>query len=304
MTLLCITASMPGRSCTIRDHHLSTCQWAETKTGRECSGCLPRPAETGLLCRSCFTKFEAALSNSVDLITHLRSIDRGAQSLDGIRTQTVVQPSYPQSWQEADALWMLLWGVAIAHAFEKGIEEPARPYWTGPTIGFSFSATVDMVAIAVRGLADWIQAAPADVVARTTGAEAAVDYYRETQRALAMFPLQETPTAVKYIKCRTCQQKKLRYMPPLEYMDAIAIQCSNCNTWWDPQFIEHDMKVLAQEIEEEHKRMNAAQEAGLCGIDEGAGGCVYLPHITGPHSWQTAIVTVLNDGLNGTDDAA
>jgi hypothetical protein len=46
--------------------------------------------------------------------------------------------------------------------------------------------------------------------------------------------------------------------------------------------------------------MNDAMEAGLCGIE----GCVYLPHPTGPHSWQTATVTILHNDLAGTDDAA
>lgn len=302
--MLCISHSMPGRPCTIRGHHLSTCEWVASQTGRECSGCLPRPAETGMLCRSCYTKFEAALEKSADLITHLRSIERGSQSIDGVRSLTVVQPTIPQSWQEADNLWMNLWGVAVAYAMEKGIPQPERRYWTGPTIGFSFSATLDQVAVAVSELAAWIQASPADVVSRVTGAMVAVDYFRAMQRALAMFEMEERPEEVKHIKCRTCQQKRLMYMPPLEYLDAIAIQCTNCNAWHDPQMIAFDMKVLAQEIEEEHKRMNDATDAGLCGTDEGAGSCIYLPHITGPHSWQTAVVTVLRDDLSPDGDAA
>jgi len=58
-------------------------------------------------------------------------------------------------------------------------------------------------------------------------------------------------------------------------------------------------------LQEGHGRMNDAMEAGLCGADNGQGGCVYLPHPTGPHSWQTATVTTIHDNLSTPDgDAA
>ncbi len=272
MTLLCISNSMDGvRSCTVRGHHLSACAWGQAQalleagealfspTVRECVGCLPRPAETGMLCRSCNEKFTAALDIGVDLITHLRSVERGPSPEDGVRTATVNAPTYPESWQEADQLWMYLAGVAIAHASDKRIDEPVWPTWASVIDGFGSQATMTQVMSASRDLVDWVAAAPVDVVSRTMGAMSAVYFYRAVQRALARFPLEEKSRPVKYIRCRTCQQHTLRWMPPLDFEEPVVIQCSNltCGALWDPAMLEWDMKVLRESIEAEMKAKEA-----------------------------------------------
>lgn len=261
MTLICITHSLEhGYRCTIRGQHLSTCD-GQNNRGGECTGCLPRPAEVGILCRNCNDKYTAALSMAVDLITHLRSIERGPQSIDGVRSGALVQPSYPASWQEADNLWRHLAGIIVASAMDRGEDDPAFPYWTAPGVGFSFSASLDRVAEAVRWAVAELSVKHTDVVSRTGGAEAAVGFYRAVQTALARFPLEEKSRPVKYIKCRNCQQKTLRWLPPLEYMDAIVIQCQNltCGEYYDPAMAEWDMRVLRQEIEEAAARAAEAE---------------------------------------------
>lgn len=249
MTLLCITHSMDGvRSCTIRGYHLAnTDEGHEDRPGHTCRGCLPRPAEVGLLCRFCFDKFEAALVEGRDLIPHLRSIERAGQSVDGVRTTTVVQPTIPQSWLEADTLWRLLASVLVADAFASNTAEPKWPHWTSPAVGFSFSATVEQVMSAVSFATNLAQSNPTGIVSRDLGAEAAVRFYRGIQRALAMFPLEEKVKAERWIRCKTCNDYTIQDVPPLYRGDDRLLKCRVCGGEYDDTFTKWDMRVLAEE---------------------------------------------------------
>lgn len=258
MTLLCITHSMDRiRSCTIRGYHLDgTADGHEDRPGHECQGCLPRPAEHGLLCRLCFEKYEEALGRARDLITHLRSVERSGQSVDGVRSSQIVQPTIPPSWSEADNLWMLLSGVIVGHAADTGADEPKWPYWTSPAIGFSFSATLDMVSVAVRDAVLKLRVYPEAVVSIRWGAEGAVMFYRGMQRALARFPLEDRVTHQKWIRCRYCKHNSILLLPPLELGDDQVLKCQFCENEYDPAFTDWDMRVWA---EEEWKRRSEPQ---------------------------------------------
>lgn len=284
MTLLCITNSIPGRACTIRGYHLTTCDG--TRNGHECRGCLPRPAETGILCRSCWERFEAALSTAVDLITHLRSVEKGPVSIDGVRTSTVVAPTFPASWQAADRLWVALAKIAIVDAKDTRGEEPEWWPYTSIWSGFSYAATLDEVALAVRELVAWVNVSPESVVARMAGAEAAVEFFREVQRSLAMFPLAEDTKPLRPIRCRECQQFTLWRRPPLVYLDEVVVQCQNpaCQAFYDPQMAQFDMRLLAEEVSRERSGLSADIEAQLARMlaprpaDEAVPVCVYCSY--------------------------
>lgn len=258
MTLLCITESMPGRPCTVRDHHLTTCD-GKTRKGQDCKGCLPRPADKGILCRNCFDRFEAALNIAVDLVTHLRSVEKGPVSVDGIRTATVVTPTFPGSWQAADRLWVALAHIAIEDAEARKAEEPLWPVFTSIWEGFSAFASLDQVAEAARGLTGWLGTNPEALVARTSPAEAAVEFYREVQRTLAMFPLEEKAQKLRPIRCRECDQFTLWKHPPLTYLEDVVVQCANpaCMAFYDPAMASFDMKVLAEQISKERSDLSA-----------------------------------------------
>lgn len=66
MTILCVTTSgLPGiRPCTHRGLHRVSCPdhegWREDLRPGTCSGCLPRAAERGFLCPSCWERVQAA----------------------------------------------------------------------------------------------------------------------------------------------------------------------------------------------------------------------------------------------------
>jgi hypothetical protein len=206
----------------------------------------------------CFEKYEAALDRSVDLITHLRSVERSGQSVDGVRSTQLVQPTIPPSWAEADNLWMLLAGVLVGHASDTGKDDPQWRHWTSPGIGFSFSATLDMVSVAVREAVQRLRAYPDAVVSGRWGAEAAVMFYRGVQRALARFPLEDRVTYQQWIRCRYCKRNAIELVPPLHLGDGQVLKCRFCENEYDPAFTDWDMRVWA---EDEWKKLSEQDQA-------------------------------------------
>lgn len=231
MTLLCVTTEMHGRSCTIRDHHLNTCD------NPDCKGCLPRPAEVGMLCYGCWVRFEAALSEVVDLVTHLWSIPLGGGAAsDGEKGK----PSFGPGWGGSKTMEAAS-AVRVALAVVAGV--PAHPV---PTI-----ASVGAVARDVSLLVESIN--PEQTVARMEGAVAAVEFFRELQRVLHLAVRDDKPRRVKWVRCRQCDQETLLMRPPLEYLDDVVVQCTNpgCGAVWDPSLAAFDMRVLAETVSAE-----------------------------------------------------
>lgn len=95
-TLTCVTNIMDDiPSCTVRDEHEDRCdgweyryargphEWTEVATGRPCRGCVPRPAEHGMLCTACWRSLEGALRAAPPLVDLLSSYDRLVQQTGG-----------------------------------------------------------------------------------------------------------------------------------------------------------------------------------------------------------------------------
>ena len=95
-TLTCVTNIMDDiPSCTVRDEHEDHCdgweyryargphEWTEVATGRPCRGCVPRPAEHGMLCTACWRSLEGALRAAPPLVDLLSSYDRLVQQKGG-----------------------------------------------------------------------------------------------------------------------------------------------------------------------------------------------------------------------------
>jgi hypothetical protein len=171
----------------------------------ECAGCLPRKAEHGLLCWHCWEKTIDALKIGVDMITHLRSVER-AQQVDnaGVRSAAGWVIPVPNTWRTSDELLMLL-----------GHPEP----------GFPSDANVwEVEAITERYMDDidaefW--------VSRHAGAEAAVRFYRLMQTAMAAHPMKEYEHRIRNVRCYKCKQRTLLWKPPLEHLDDIHVVCTN-----------------------------------------------------------------------------
>jgi hypothetical protein len=277
--LPCITTTMSGRPCAVIGEHVDACIWgqiidraarehvepdvilaARIEVGlpvpeRACRGCVPRPARHGLLCDSCWSKLEAALGKAVELISHLRSVERGPQSVDGVRVAQGSKVIIPGSWLAADAVWSSLSRVAIEHAAARRIPEPEWP--VSVTVGgadrlrkrqdgFDPTASIEDVAAAVRDLVDWLD--PDDVVARQAPAVAAVEFFRTLQTTLHRFPLEEQPVRMPRLRCRGCGLFTVRQHPPLEHLSEIVYRCDHCQAETDPIMADWNVKVYAEEV--------------------------------------------------------
>ena len=88
MSLVCITNDISGmRSCTVKGEHMSTCDGFRGE--RECRGCLPRPAEHGLLCWSCWENVVRVLTQWPHFAETINNMERAIQrDTAGVRTNT------------------------------------------------------------------------------------------------------------------------------------------------------------------------------------------------------------------------
>ncbi|SDT22157.1 hypothetical protein SAMN04489834_3125 [Microterricola viridarii] len=217
MTLVCLTNDIPNlRSCTVRDQHQAHCNgfaWRydraleiDMPTNDECTGCLPRQAEHGLLCWSCWMRVTEAWSKAHDMITHLRSVDR-AQQIDngGVRADPGWVIPVPITWRMADELIMLL-----GH----------------PAPGFPSDAVVEEIDVITERFIDDLD--PEVWVSRPAGAEDALRFVVLMQTAIAGHPMDDREHRVVNVRCPECRLKALLWKPPLEAGDELDVTCTNC----------------------------------------------------------------------------
>jgi hypothetical protein len=121
--------------CTLHDHHTSDCPG-------DCNGCLPRPADTGLLCAGCYAKLTEAVTSSPELLVRLHALgtpDAGARALtDDIfnRRDPAESTILPPQWLDEDELSRLLgsWALLILDEHPvRGMRGPNAAPWNGDT---------------------------------------------------------------------------------------------------------------------------------------------------------------------------
>lgn len=72
------------RGCSMGNRHLDDCD-GTSPSGKPCRGCLPRRATDGLLCGSCYRRFELMLTDAATLDRWLTgNIEPGSQGVDEI----------------------------------------------------------------------------------------------------------------------------------------------------------------------------------------------------------------------------
>lgn len=189
--------------------HYASCVDPDT-----CRGCVPRSAEHGYLCASCWAKVNDALGRVEGLITHLRSVEKAPQALgERVDTSATIRLVIPDSWLAADGLMEAL---------------GAPPIPSTATIDETFRLAADAVS-------EW---ADVDgIVGTREGAKRAVVLVRRVQTCLTRWPDSEAEfRPVPFLLCPgVCRQRSLYRRAPLEYMDELLCQCSTegCG-WWMP----------------------------------------------------------------------
>lgn len=256
MTIPCITNITGRNGCRIHGEHLSTCRGiAAEQTGGvyravACTGCLPQPATRGLVCESCWLRIQAALDVAVDHITHMRSVERGPIP-DGppVHTAPGSRVIVPTSWLTADESWEVLHELAFRLDPLELLQ--VRPRGT-TAYGFGSRDSIEHVRDRVELAVDLVRNEGLDVVRRDTTAVLAIRYYRQAQRALAAFPIDEDAQPMRYAKCRKCERLTLERRPPLQHLDPIVVKCVNpaCGAIWDPAMVEVDLASMRRALEE------------------------------------------------------
>lgn len=104
MSLVCVTNDVHGvRSCTVKGEHAQACTgW---KGDRQCAGCLPRPAEHGMLCWSCWERLNIAWNQWGEFITVFAGVDRAVQRDNaGVRGSIAHRIPLSGIWLSIDAV--------------------------------------------------------------------------------------------------------------------------------------------------------------------------------------------------------
>lgn len=121
--------------CTLNDHHLTDCPG-------DCKGCLPRPAETGLLCAVCYAQLTEAIQAAPELLVRLHALgtpNAGARALtDDVhnRLDPAESTVLPAQWLDEDELNRLLgsWSLLVLDEHPvQGMRGPNSSPWLGDT---------------------------------------------------------------------------------------------------------------------------------------------------------------------------
>lgn len=251
----CVTHTLRmAKPCTVYGEHLPDCRGVALDGERAvaCEGCLPQPATRGMLCESCHERYAAALDVAVDLITHMRSVERGAAP-DGPRSPTRPgsQVIVPTSWLTADDTWAALHELAFRCDTSDRLADR-----TGGTTAYGFGSrdTIEHVRGRVELALDIADTGDTNDL---HVAQLAVRFYRAVQTAMAAFPLEEHSRPLGYIACPEhrggCGHMTLERRPPLQYLDPLVYRCVNpaCGSAWDPYIVEVDLAQYRQQIQAE-----------------------------------------------------
>lgn len=232
--------------CVVRGAHADGCR------DRECRGCLPRPAESGVLCRFCFQRLVGAVVDVPGVHAHLASMaaegvssgaageHAGGRSVPGSRVL------YPPALMAAEELAALLgsWADEVVRLHPDGVTPPSDWgwRWSSPVravdreTGEAFmpsAARVSASQSAVEALVRWLLPYMAWVSRQSWAVEMSAEVNREVSTAKARWPIEERVHHVP-MPCPYCGRRALVYSPPSQYQCSAMVTCENqdCGRIW------------------------------------------------------------------------
>lgn len=267
------------RPCVVKGAHVSNCDGFERRynpvTGqtehrldvewnpdtrqterflRECPGCLPRRAASGLLCDAHVKKLEHAFGHDevsgrvlVDLVTHVWSVESNGIRDDNTKVSTGAAGSswtLSESHIAANAIYTELAATAVAFATDLRVPEP--PFSAAASIldGFQTDLDVDIVGVLVRDLVDWLEEYQERAIRRRHSAEAAVRLVDVAQTALARFPLVDSDHHVPFVRCPSCSRMAMTWKPPLMQFDEVVVKCEKCGHTESQEWLEEYVAIV------------------------------------------------------------
>lgn len=232
--------------CVVRGAHVEGCR------DRECRGCLPRSAESGVLCRFCFQQLVAAVVDVPGLHAHL--VEMAAPSVSspmsgdgggggGVAGSRVL---YPQARMAADEIATLLgsWADEIVRLHPGDVAPPSDLGWrwstpvraVDPETGEAYLPAASRLGAdqsAVEALVRWVLPHMAWVSRQSWAVDMRADLCREVSTVKARWPQEERSHRVP-MPCPECAQKTLVYAPPSDYQVSAMVACESldCGKIW------------------------------------------------------------------------
>ncbi|HLS02410.1 MAG TPA: hypothetical protein VK054_10605 [Beutenbergiaceae bacterium] len=238
--------------CTSRNRHNPECQAQEVG----CTGCRPRPAEYGLLCRRCHFQLSENLIDAPGLIKHLRAqIFPSNQTTTDTPfitgTKTPPAPADLSAIDAADELHATLisWALLVQEEHPAGLRGPTMTgtQWASADrpIGAHTRADITPVTQWLLTHLQWIEK-------QDWAGEIATDLQNHRNTALARWPLETRPRPVTVIPCPACDRLSLIYQPPTTWRAQAIVQCARteCSTQIDEKHWAHYARVIEQDAKE------------------------------------------------------
>ena len=234
--------------CTIRDQHLAECDG--TALGRdgelmECRGCLPRPAEVGVLCERCWGRLQSLVRTAPSTVEHLLEVAGqvlASHPSGGGRRAPGPACLVPEASVMADELHSVLaaWCKEIAQENLIGSRLPVdSTRWTDGLIAVDPGTWAAVLGGAeeaepiglsrpdgTRLLVAWIDPHLQGVAGRAWAGDMIADMQRVTSHATSRFPVEEQERRITDVRCPSCGARSLVHMPPAVVGADVQVRCT------------------------------------------------------------------------------
>ena len=223
--------------CTIRGEHLAECDG--TALGRdgelmECRGCLPRPAEVGVLCPWCWGRLQSLVRTMPSLVDHLLEMAEPALSSPMGRADgggTSARPGerslYPAAMAEVDELHAMLatWAGEVAAERPGAGLPPAVSRLTVPDADGVREPLGPASAGSTRRLVGWLAQHLEWVASQPWAGDMLTDLASATHRATRAFPVEAAPRRSEDVRCPSCGSRSLVVEPPSVFGADVFVRC-------------------------------------------------------------------------------
>lgn len=209
------------RGCTLRGEHLPDCDGTTvTRAGEtvECRGCLPRPAEVGVLCPWCWGRLQSAVRTLPALVDHLLEVavpslssPSGHMGEGGGSSRPSERSLYPAAAGEVDELHSILATWCAELADERPVPHPAT--LTRWAAGDGWDALGPNGVGATRRLVNWVDPHLGWVARQPWAGDMIDELTTATRSAQSRFPVEDRPRRSD-VRCPACGCRSLIVAPP------------------------------------------------------------------------------------------
>lgn len=235
-----------ANGCTIRGEHLPDCDGTTVNRAGdvvECRGCLPRPAETGVLCARCWARLQSTVRTLPALVDHLElmarpSIASPSGAGGGGHRPPGPRSLYPEALGVADDLAAMLASWCGQTAVALGVTAPpSRGLWHTDSWDAVDADTgevyrSDAVPVGVRDLravdqlVAWLEPHLPRVAEQPWAADLLGDLGPACARAAARWPVEEPARRITDVRCPRCGTASLVLHPPATVGAQVQVVCS------------------------------------------------------------------------------